>query len=347
MEPFDRRKSMKLTEHDILQRIGPILLSPRVIPSRAELARRAKLTDDMLLRFANGFELERGFALLEMENGKVKLTEKGRLAYELYSQLWSLGDAEDCAKQTLKLQVEPIVGALLSGALVAVFDLWGSAIDRPSIWRLDCDIRRSLAEKKADLGLGFADADETVGDAEAVGAPVQWCVLAPAGHRLGETQEPVPVDQLTKEEWLLLPDLAFGAVGLADSFVRAGHRQVMECDHLTTYVVAKVGLAVLPDVLGRKCPHGTIKRRLVGLPPIQVRLFLPRGGEGALSSANQCLIENLRRLVREGLLGGDNGATASAAPEAWRKQEMPEAEQEDVVEDLLEETVTPMAEVLS
>jgi hypothetical protein len=79
---------------------------------------------------------------------------------------------------------------------------------------------------------------------------------------------------------------------------------------------------------------------------IQVRLFLPRGGEAALSSPNQSLVENLRRVMQEGLSGGDNGTAASTT--AASKQEVLEAEkEEDVFEDSVEESVTHMAEASS
>ena len=259
-----------------------------------------------------------------------------------------VGDAEELALAKLNIQAEAILGGLLSAALVSVLEMWGSTIDRPLIWRLETDVRRRLADGNLDLALGFADAGEVVADGETLGGPVEWCVLAPVKNRLGGgLQEPLSVDQLPNEDWLLLPDLAFGGIGLADKFVRSGQKRVMECDHLATYAAAGVGLAVLPDVLGSRHHHGTIKRRLVGLPALQPRLFLGRGGEAALSAQNQCLVETLRRLVRDGFFS--TGKNGDAPVENLVKQQTPEAknEEEDVFEALVEESVTPLEGVLS
>jgi DNA-binding transcriptional LysR family regulator len=341
---------MKTSEHEILKKILPLLLCRRAITSKADLAKRARISDDTLGRFCERFEREHGFALVGMDKGRLALTDKGRRAYELYSEIWTLGDAEEFALAKLNLQAESILGGLLSAALVSVLEMWGSTIDRPLIWRLETDVRRRMGEGNVDLAVGFADAGEIVGDGEALGVPVEWCVLAPVKNRLGgELQEPLSVDQLPNKDWLLLPDLAFGGIWLADSFVRGGQKRVMECDHLATYVAAGVGLAVLPDVLGSRCPHGTVKRGLVGLPALQPRLFLPRGGEAALSSQNQCLVETMRRLVRDGFFGGDKNSNAPATAEVPGKQEAPAAktEDEDVFEEMVEGTATPMAAALS
>ncbi len=326
---------MKATEHEILKKILPLLLGRRAIASKADLAKRARLaiSEDTFARFFERWEQEHGFPLVGMDKGRLALTDKGRRAYELYSEIWTLGDAEEFALARLNIQAESILGGLLSAALVSVFDMWGSTIDRPVIWRLEVDVRRRIAEGNVDLALGFAEEEEIVADEEILGVPVDWCVLAPVKNRLGESQEPLQVNQLPNEDWLLLPDLAFGGIGLADKFVRAGQKRVMECDHLATYVAAGVGLAVLPDVLGSRCPHGTVKRRLVGLQKLQARLLLPRGGDAALSSQNQCLVETLRRLGRDGFFGSND---ATPAPEGRGKQEMPEAETAvEVIEEAL------------
>ncbi len=317
---------MKLDEHELLKKCVRLLLGPRPIPSKAELAKRMQCTDDSLCRAIDRFERERGFTLIVMKNGRLALTEKGRLAYQYYGMIWGLGESEEFVLANLNLQAESILGGLLSAALVSVFDMWGSRIDRPMIWRLETDIRRSIAEGKADLGLGFADAEDVVGNEEALGSPVEWCVLAKVGNPLGESMEPLPVDQLPNSDWLLLPDLAFGATGLAEVFLRAGQKRLMACEHLPTYVSAGVGLAVLPNVLGGRCPHGTIKRRLVGLPALRTRLFLPRRGGSALSSQNQCLVETLHRLVRDGFFGSDDHSDAPETVEGRVKQEMSPAE---------------------
>jgi hypothetical protein len=331
---------MKATESEILKKILPPLTGGRAITSKADLAKRARLpiSEDTFARFFERWELEHGFPLVGMDKGRLAITDKGRRAYELYSEIWTLGDAEEFALVTLNIQAESILGGLLSAALVSVFDMWGSTIDRPVIWRLETDVRRSMAERKnPDLALGFAGAGERVADDEVLGAPVKWCVLAKVGNPLCESQEPLPVNQLPNEDWLLLPDLAFGGTGLADSFVRSGQKRVMECDHLALYAANGVGLALLPDVGGSRCPHGTVKRRLVGLPELQTRLFLPRGGEAALSSQNQCLVETLRRLVRDGFFGRDKNDGAPTAATGRGKQETPSVE---TVVEVAEEALT-------
>ena len=80
---------MRATETEILKKILPLLLCRRAIASKADLAKRARITDDTLGRFCERFEREHGFALVEMNNGRLILTEKGRRADELYSEIWA------------------------------------------------------------------------------------------------------------------------------------------------------------------------------------------------------------------------------------------------------------------
>ena len=230
---------------------------------------------------------------------------------------------KDLAVPRLRIQTEAILAArALPLGLFAMFDMWKHVAARVSFSRqLDPRVREVLQEGKADLGLGFADPAETVASNEIVGAPVRWCVMAHSEHSLGRTTGPVSVDELPNDCWLLLPDLTFGATGMADVFGKKRHRLKMRTNHLLQYVNANVGVAVVPDVLGKS--SASIKRPLAGLAPLQVRLFLP-DRESKLSSANQLLVQRLQRVMGE-ILSGKNvsvdATTANIQPGAIPKHE--------------------------
>jgi DNA-binding transcriptional LysR family regulator len=214
-------------------------------------------------------------------------------------------DPEEFTKARINIQAESIFRLLLWAAFLPLC----STIKSPIIWRLDSDdIRQALDEGRVDFGVAFAGARESVAAGELVGT-VDWIALAPAGHRL-DADGPVSVEDLPVNEWLFLS----GGAGddLVELFAKAGKRQIMATDHLVSYVAARnIGVAVLPDVLGSRCPRGTIKRRFHGLPPVQVRLFLPRGGEAALCSQGKALLRNLRGLVRDGFFGNSEAPAAA------------------------------------
>ena len=198
----------------------------------------------------------------------------------------------------------------------------GSAEDLSLVGRAGT---RNVQEELSSFGLGFATGGETISDDEVLGPRFP-------GSRLSGSHESVSAESFTVNDRLFSPEMGIDwpGIGTALKALPSYNRIVCDATLAVRLAMSGRGVAVVPDLLPQQ--EYVSKQVVEGVEPVQPRFVFPRRGFDSLTEPEQSLVQQIRKVA-----------------EGRCKQETPEPEKdaELIVEALLEETATPMEEMLS
>jgi len=310
---------MGLTDFEVFQRIAPILAGPRQVVSWLDLARKSRVSsDDKIRRCLERLESFFGIRIVVTDNHRLKLTEVGRSFLRLVTELCSLGVREEQSAPAMTVQVDPFAEALFPPAWPSFFELWASSIS-VRLAPLDevVHVRKSIAEGTTAFAVGFADAEETIPPAEMLWPKIPWVLLVPDGASF---QGVISGEQL-RDKRLFIPSVAAANPDVA-AFLAGVPR--IESDSAVAMAMARMGLAMIPDLFGHELPAGITKATIDSIPPMQLRFVLPR--QGLSEPAAETLAQGIRNVVEARF--AEDGVSAE---EAETSPESP-AEEEDIEE---------------
>jgi hypothetical protein len=207
---------------------------------------------------------------------------------------------------------------LLPGALAEFFSLWGSAA---AVCLLATDrlesARKEILEGRGDFALCFAEPEETVADAEALGPKRPWLLLAPKNHRLSRHRAAVSSEQLQSTDRVFLPGVAAGNEALEAFLAPVPLAGRVECQSVLAMVDAG-WLGIIPDLFGgHQESKGFCKLVIENAAPVQLRLVLPRKGMASLSEPAAAMVGNIRRACEARFATPSNGEAVT--PEGVEK----------------------------
>jgi len=320
----------KLTEFG---KIARPLAQPHQFKSFLHLFRRVQVGADFGRRIVEDVRHKYHDPLIISEDGWLVLTPVGGELVTVANRLSALAERTEIPPDVLAVEADALLAeTLLAQAFPTYLDLW-QTVSQPRICPMQPDrTPKNIQNGATAFALSFAGSTEKISKAEAAGPPSAWVLVMQHGHRL-MGPGPVAAESLTPGDRVFLTEMAM-EWPMMDGFIKA----VPACNRIVCgdstlairLAMSGLGVAIVPDVLPDRV--GGCKRVISEIDPIQPRFVLPRKGVDGLTEPEQCLVEEIRKVA-----------------EARCQQETPEAEKdtEEVVEALVEETITPMEGVLS
>jgi DNA-binding transcriptional LysR family regulator len=303
--------------------------------SMLQLCRRIRIGDDLCRRGVAKL-VDRFGPLIAVENHRLTLTAQGRRVWEVARQVRALGENGMDGTAILNVECSPFLAEVLLQVLPGFLGVFGGVLGL-RICNLDeAAVKQNIAAHRTDFGIGLIPAeDEVHSGMEVLETKVLWVLLMHTGHRFQDGIRPVAGSDLRPDDRIFLPSDAMQVPSLGQWVKGVDAHNRVECDSLTLIRrVAAAGLG-LGVTIGLDCVDtidGLVVRQIAGVEEQRLCLHLPRRAAN-LSEPAVALLDAIRGYV--------------AMPSRC-KPESPEAkkETEDVIEALVEETVTPL-EVLS
>jgi DNA-binding transcriptional LysR family regulator len=317
---------------ELYRKLAEPVARPNQLGSLMQLAKKARVTDDAARRLLDQLAAELNHPLIVVQDRRITLTDAGRQLLEVAVRLTSIAENTETPADVLTVEADSLLAeCLLPQAFGSFLDLWASLVQLRVCPMQNDRTRRNIQDGTTAFGIAFAESG-SVPLAETLGPKVSWVLVLPKNHRLARTHEPVSAESLSENDRVFIPEFGADWPGMDGVLKAVPSCNRVVCEATLTIRLAKVGLggAIVPDLL----PEGEFvcKRMIQGIDPVQPRFVFPRQAFDGLTEPEQSLVEQIRKV-----------AEARCKPEAPKDQN----DAEVAALTLVEETVTPMEEVLS